>query len=89
MPHVLQPTRLPLQKRPQRQLACGAARFPDVSGSTAKVVSTKNLGIYLNDHLAGSVAALELAEYLSKNYPDTALETFLAELHVRHLRGPG
>ncbi len=49
---------------------------------SAADVSTKHLGIYLNDHLAGSVAALELIEYLSKNYPDTTLETFFAELHA-------
>lgn len=57
-------------------------RFSRVSESTTSDVSTKQLGIYLNDHLAGSVAALELIEYLSKNYPDTTLETFFAELHA-------
>jgi hypothetical protein len=45
-------------------------------------VSSKHLGTYLNDHLAGSVAALELVEYLSKNYPDTTLEAFFADLHA-------
>jgi len=45
-------------------------------------VSSKQLGTYLNDHLAGSVAALELVEHLAKNYPDTTLETFFAELHA-------
>jgi hypothetical protein len=47
---------------------------------TAPSVSVTELSTYLNDHLAGSVAALELVEYLSKNYPDTTLETFFAEL---------
>ena len=59
-----------------------ALRFSGVSESTTADVSTKHLGIYLNDHLAGSVAALELVEYLSKNYPDTTLETFFADLHA-------
>jgi hypothetical protein len=49
---------------------------------TAQSVSVTELSTYLNDHLAGSVAALELVEYLSKNYPDTSLETFFAELHA-------
>ena len=49
---------------------------------TAQSVSVNELSTYLNDHLAGSVAALELVEYLSKNYPDSTLETFFAELHA-------
>jgi hypothetical protein len=49
---------------------------------TAPSVSVNELSTYLNDHLAGSVAALELVEYLSKNYPDSTLETFFAELHA-------
>ena len=57
-------------------------RFSGVSESNTGDVSAKHLGIYLNDHLAGSVAALELIEYLSKNYPDTTLETFFADLHA-------
>jgi hypothetical protein len=44
-------------------------------------VNVEHLSIYLNDHLAGAVAALELVEHLAKNYPDTTLETFFAELH--------
>ena len=53
-----------------------------MSAANTPDLSTKHLGTYLNDHLAGSVAALELIEYLSKNYPDTKLETFFADLHV-------
>ena len=49
---------------------------------TTSAVSTQHLGTYLNDHLAGSVAALELIEHLAKNYPDTTLEGFFAELHT-------
>jgi hypothetical protein len=45
-------------------------------------LSVKELGTYLNDHLAGSTAALELVEYLAKNYPDSTLENFFAELHA-------
>ena len=52
-----------------------------MSEATADV-STKHLSTYLNDHLAGSVAALELIEHLAKNYPDTTLESFFAELHA-------
>lgn len=40
------------------------------------------LSVYLNDHLAGSVAALELLEHVGKNYPDTTLEPFCAEMHA-------
>ena len=45
-------------------------------------IKTKHLSTYLNDHLAGSVAALELLEHLAKNYPDSSLESFFAELHA-------
>jgi hypothetical protein len=34
-------------------------------------MSEKNLGIYLNDHLAGSTAALELLDRLEKSQPGT------------------
>ncbi|MFN2475038.1 MAG: hypothetical protein ABR526_01685 [Chthoniobacterales bacterium] len=40
------------------------------------------LSVYLNDHLAGAIAALELIEHLGKNHPDTDLEMFCAELHA-------
>lgn len=40
------------------------------------------LHTYLNDHLAGSVAALELVEHLTKKYPGTGLESFLADLYT-------
>ena len=50
--------------------------------TTTAAVSTKELSTYLNDHLAGSVAALELIDYLAKNFRDSSLETFLAELHA-------
>lgn len=53
-----------------------------MSRSTASDVSPSQLGTYLNDHLAGSVAALELIEHLSKKFPDTTLETLFAELHA-------
>jgi hypothetical protein len=45
-------------------------------------LSTKHLGTYLNDHLAGSVAALELIEYVAKKFPDSNLEEFFVELHA-------
>ena len=50
--------------------------------ATTEAISTKELSIYLNDHLAGSVMALELVEHLAKNYPDSSLEAFFAELHA-------
>ncbi len=36
---------------------------------------------YLNDHLAGSVGALELVEHLTRNHAGTPLEKFFAELY--------
>jgi hypothetical protein len=45
-------------------------------------LNVEHLSVYLNDHLAGSVAALELIEHLAKNYPDSSLENFFAELHA-------
>jgi hypothetical protein len=45
-------------------------------------VSTKHLSTYLNDHLAGSVIALELIEHIAKKFPDSDLEVFFAELHA-------
>jgi len=45
-------------------------------------MSTKNLSLYLNDHLAGSVSALELLDHMISTSTDRALEQFL-----RHLRG--
>lgn len=41
-----------------------------------------HLGTYLNDHLAGSVGALELVEHLAKNNSGTPLEEFFTHLHV-------
>jgi hypothetical protein len=41
-----------------------------------------HLSVYLNDHLAGSVAALELIEHVGRNFPGTNLEVFCAELHA-------
>lgn len=43
-----------------------------------RAMATENLAIYLNDHLAGSVAAIELIDDLAKNSP--GLEAFLREL---------
>lgn len=43
--------------------------------------STNHLSTYLNDHLAGSVGALELVEHLTKNHAGTPLEDFFANLH--------
>ena len=45
-------------------------------------LNVDHLSTYLNDHLAGSVAALELIEHLADKYPDTTLESFFADLHA-------
>lgn len=42
----------------------------------------KHLATYLNDHLAGSVMALELIEHLAAANTDTAIERFLTGLHA-------
>jgi hypothetical protein len=42
--------------------------------------TTKYLGIYLNDHLAGSTGGLELAKRAAGEHEHTALGTFLAQL---------
>ncbi len=39
------------------------------------------LGVYLNDHLAGSAAGIELAEKLRDNNQGTELGTLMASLH--------
>jgi hypothetical protein len=44
-------------------------------------VKSKQVTVYLNDHLAGSVAALELIEHLIKRYSGQPLEGFLADLY--------
>lgn len=49
---------------------------------TQHEVSTQHLSTYLNDHLAGSIAALELIEHLAKKFPGTELEAFLGGLHL-------
>jgi hypothetical protein len=40
-----------------------------------------NLATYLNDHLAGSVAALELLDHLRSAYAETPIEGFIAQLY--------
>jgi hypothetical protein len=41
-----------------------------------------NLGTYLNDHLAGSTAALELLTHLASAYPGTEVATLADGLHA-------
>lgn len=45
-------------------------------------MESEHLATYLNDHLAGSVMALELLENLEGEHAGTALEGFLAELRA-------
>jgi hypothetical protein len=44
-------------------------------------MKSKQVAAYLNDHLAGSVAALELIEHLIKRYSGQPLESFLVDLY--------
>lgn len=44
-------------------------------------MSTKHLTTYINDHWAGSVAALELIARLISSHAGTPLEPFFTELH--------
>jgi hypothetical protein len=43
-------------------------------------MTAKHLATYVNDHLAGSVVALELMEHLEAAHSDTAIASFLASL---------
>src|SRR3954468_15662805 len=45
-------------------------------------MSAQHLATYLNDHLAGSVAAVELLEHLAKWRAGTPQERFFAELRA-------
>ena len=45
-------------------------------------MSEQHLATYLNDHLAGSVVALELLEHLGKAHPGTPTERFATELRA-------
>jgi hypothetical protein len=45
------------------------------------MASDEQLGVYLNDHLAGSAAGLELAEKLRDNNQGTELGKVMAALH--------
>src|ERR1044071_4468697 len=45
-------------------------------------MANEHIATYLNDHLAGSVIALELLEHLEAAHAGTPLESFLAELRA-------
>lgn len=45
-------------------------------------MGNEHLATYLNDHLAGSVAALELLTHLEAAYAGTPVEPFLSELRA-------
>jgi hypothetical protein len=45
-------------------------------------MADEHIATYLNDHLAGSVAALELLEHLESAHAGTPLERFAAELRA-------
>ena len=42
----------------------------------------EHLATYLNDHLAGSVVAIELLEHLENYHPDESIKRFAAQLHA-------
>jgi hypothetical protein len=70
---------------PQLRVARGdlwlcEARFSSVEKSPG--LDSDALTTYLNDHLAGSVAALELIEHLAKHSGDSALASFFNQLHA-------
>jgi hypothetical protein len=45
-------------------------------------MADEHIATYLNDHLAGSIVALELMEHLEAAHADTPLESFFAELRA-------
>ncbi|MDX6289425.1 MAG: hypothetical protein QOH42_1224, partial [Blastocatellia bacterium] len=45
-------------------------------------MADENIATYLNDHLAGSVVALELLEHLEKTHRGSPLEDFFRRLHA-------
>ena len=45
-------------------------------------MGTEQITTYLNDHLAGSVVAIELLEHLESAHAGSPLETFFAELRT-------
>lgn len=45
-------------------------------------MGNEHLATYLNDHLAGSVVAIELMEHLEATFADTPVATFVAELRA-------
>ncbi|HEX7941938.1 MAG TPA: hypothetical protein VF488_09020 [Gemmatimonadaceae bacterium] len=45
-------------------------------------MASEHLATYLNDHLAGAVAALDLMEHLEKAYTDPVMSRFFAELRA-------
>ena len=51
-------------------------------------MADKHIAIYLNDHLAGSVAALEILEQLETEHTGTPLQQFLAELRADNSGSP-
>lgn len=45
-------------------------------------MSKEHLATYLNDHLAGSVAAVEILDHLAESHKGTSLEIFFRKLHA-------
>ena len=45
-------------------------------------MAEQHLSIYLSDHLAGGVAALEILAHLQRAHPDTAIARIASELHA-------
>src|SRR5437763_11196636 len=51
-------------------------------GSPSMLTSHTNLAVYLNDHLAGAIAAIEILDMLSRHTDSADLSQFVAELRV-------
>ena len=56
--------------------------------ATGTSVQGRYLAVYLNDHLAGSTAIVELVRRAAREHEGTELGGFLARLRRGHLPGP-
>src|SRR5205085_7785795 len=73
--------------RAQRRTICTVGRkrqlpVRPVQMERSRGMSDQHLATYLNDHLAGSVVALELLEHLEKAHAGTDVARFVAALRA-------
>src|ERR1051325_530707 len=69
----------PLSQRPVYKIGAWHKRLYNLMRSKETLMND-NLATYLNDHLAGSVAAIQLIDDLIGASKDESLKQFLAEL---------